>query len=118
MFHPDPELRFLSELRSFERGIAMAGGTRLSYGVNGRYKRLSGWVGFDPDANQAGNVKLTIRGDGQKLLEKEMLAQQMENPFELTLDINSVQRLTFQVDYHDGRAIGDNIHLVDIKVTK
>ena len=117
-FHPDPQLPFLAERRSFDRGIAMTGGTRLSYAIGGRYKRLSGWVGFDPNANPAGNVTLVVRGDGQKMLEKQMLAREMENPIELKLDIENVQRLTFQVDYHDGRAIGDNIHLVDIKASK
>ena len=107
-----------SEVRQFEEGFAIQGGGKLAFSLGGRYKKLTGLVGFDPEANITGRVKFLVLLDGKIAVEKLLVHRKMKNPFELNLDIKDVKRVVFQVDYQDGRSTGDQLHLVNPKVTQ
>ncbi len=102
---------------AYEHGIAAKGGTRMVFPLGGRFSRLEGWFGFSPEAPRDGVVELVVLGDGKKLLRK-VLKHQMDAPVALDLDVAEVGRLTFQVNYHDGRNIGDMVHFCDLKVRR
>lgn len=104
-------------VESFEHGIAVKGGTRIVFPLQGRYARLEGWVGFSPDAPLDGQVNLIISGDGRTILQ-QVLKHETDQPIPLDLDINGVERLTLRVDYQDGRNIGDILHFCDLKVSR
>lgn len=104
-------------VESFEHGIAMKGGTRIVFPLQGRYSRLEGWVGFSPDAPMDGQVNLVVAGDGNELLQR-VLKHETDPPIRLDLDISEVNRLTLRVEYQDGRNIGDVIHFCDLKVSR
>lgn len=117
-FHADSGLSYLSQVKQFENGFAVQGGGKLAFALNGKYDRLTGQVGFDPDANASGNVLLTILLDGKIVFEKELINRLMKNPVELDLGVDGVSRVVFQIEYNDGRSTGDQIHLVDLKVAQ
>ncbi len=102
---------------AYERGIAAKGGTRMVFPLGARYSRLQGWFGFSPVAPRDGVVELVVLGDGKELLRK-VLKHQVDVPFPLDLEIAEIRRLTLQVNYHDGRNIGDMVHFCDIKVSR
>lgn len=116
--YPESGQSFLSEIKQFEHGYAMQGGGKLAFSLNGRYEKLTGLVGFDPLASISGHVKFIVLVDGKPLVQKEMIHRTMKNPIELDVDIKDAKRVVFQVEYQDGRSIGDQIHLVNLKVSQ
>lgn len=83
-----------------------------------KFRKLTGWVGFDPSANPSGIVLFKIIVDGKVKVEQELVSREMNNPVELNVEITNADRIVFQVDYHDGRSIGDQLHLVNLKVSR
>lgn len=101
----------------YEHGIAIKGGTRLVFQLDGRFSRLQGLLGFSPEAPQDGLVECVLTADGKDLLRK-VIDNRVDVPEQLDLDVRNVSRLTLQVNYHDGRNIGDIIHFCDAKVSR
>jgi hypothetical protein len=108
----------LPDKKQFEHGFAVRGGGKLAFGLDENMTMLTGLVGFDPAANRNGEVLLTIRVDGKIALEEPLRKRNMANPLQVEVDISGARRIVFQVDYLDGRSVGDQIHLVDLKVSK
>lgn len=117
-FFPNEGLSFVSEIRQFEHGYAVQGGGKLAFSLGGRYQKLTGLVGFDPAANITGRVKFTVLLDGKIAVEEVLIHRAMKNPFQLDVDVKDAKRLVFQVDYQDGRSTGDQLHLVNLKVSQ
>ena len=117
-FLAENEQSFQAETKQFEHGFAIQGGGKLAFAIDGEYEKLSGLVGFDPKASRSGHVKLIVLVDGKALFERELIHRKMTNPILLDLDIKGANRVVFQVEYHDGRSTGDQIHLVNLKVSK
>ena len=112
-----PEQGLESGMPVFANGIAVKGGTRLVYQLEGQYEYLTGWFGFAPYATQDGLVEVVIQGDGNDLY-REIISHQTATPRELNIPVDDVRRLTLIVNYHDGRNIGDIVHFCDLKVSK
>ena len=111
-------LSFEAQTKQFENGFAIQGGGKLAFALKGQYEQLSGLVGFDPEANPSGDATFSIFVDGKIALEKRMVNQEMKNPIEIDLDVRDAKRIVFQVDYQDSRSVGDQLHLVDLKVSQ
>lgn len=104
--------------KQFDHGFAIQSGGRLAFNLDGQFQKLTGLVGFCPSAGNSGNLVFRIRMDGKTVIEQEMIAQEMHEPLVLDLNVASAERIVFEVDYHDGRSIGDQLNLVDLKVTR
>ena len=115
---PDPNFPGVRERREFSQGLAVKSGTKIAFALDEQYKRLTGLVGFDPQASASGNVRLTIRCDGQRVFDQAMTNEQFANPVDLDLDVEGISRLVIEVDYHDGRTVGDVLHFCDLKAVK
>ncbi|MEQ1905002.1 MAG: NPCBM/NEW2 domain-containing protein, partial [Pirellulaceae bacterium] len=111
------ELTESLETKTFAHGIAMRGGSRVAFSLAKQYRRLQAAMGFEP-LLMVGNVRVKIFGDGRSLLDQVLTAKSDAAPVEIDLEIDGVERLLIEVDYHDGRATGDLIHLCDPKVSK
>ncbi len=117
-YFPEKGVSFLSETRQFEHGFAMVGGSKLVFNLGGEYQSLTGQVGFAPRSSNDGNAKFVVIADGKRILEQTMKKSDALDPIELNLKMDDVQRLVFMVEYNDGRAVGDLLHLCDLKVSK
>lgn len=117
-FQPDQQFSFATQIKQFEEGYAIQGGGKLAFSLGGRYRKLTGLVGFDPAASITGHVKLVILVDGKTAIKRELIHRTMKNPIELDLDIKDAKRVVFQVDFQDGRSTGDQLHLVNLKVSQ
>lgn len=115
---PDEDLSLLPDTREFRHGYSMQSGGKLTFGLNREFRKLTGMVGFDPSANLSGQLSFKILVDGKTAVEKELIHRSMKQPLELDLDIQNADRIVFQVDYLDGRSIGDQLNLVDLKVAR
>lgn len=117
-FFEDNGIGSPGQIKHFENGFCVYGGSRLSFNLNGQYSQLSGFVGFNPEASLSGKVKFRVILDGEAVLEKVLIHRTMKNPLQIDLDVKDVDRIVFQVEYHDGRSTGDQLHLVDMKVSR
>ena len=117
-FYPDPNAPYLSQRREFQTGFAIKAGSKMAFALGASYSKLSGFVGFDPSASPSGNVLLRFRADGKILLEQQLENVQFVQPLEINLNVQDVERLVIELDYCDGRDVGDILHLCDLKVIK
>lgn len=115
---PNSETPYASKLKVFEHGIAINGGGKIAFRLNRQYKSLSGVIGFRPQADANGNVLFRIMVDNRVAFEQNLVHKEMLQPVELNLELNDADRVVFEVDYHDSRSVGDELHLVDLKVKK
>lgn len=115
---PPSGLAYLSETMTYDKGIAIAGGGRVVFAVNGQFKRLTGLVGFDPAAFAGGKVRFVVKTDGQTAISEVLIASEVLTPITLDLDISETKRISISVDYEDGKLAGDVLHLVDFKVLR
>ena len=117
-FYTEPGIPAFNKIQQFERGFAVSGGSRLAFGLEGKYKALTGKIGFAPTVGENGNVNLVLRGDGEVILEQVMRQDEYVNPIELDLSVEGIERLSMEVQYHDRRSVGDILHFCDLKVVK
>ena len=116
---PSDGLDFLATTRAYDNGFAIAAGGRLAFNLNGQFQRLTGLAGFDPDTQAlCGNVELQIQIDDKVALSKVMDNQKLLQPFAIDLNLANAKRLVIRVNYHDGRSVGDQIHLVDVRLSR
>ena len=73
-------------------------------------------IGFDDKAAVAGNVVLTILGDGKRLYSKEIVGS--DSVCEFDLDIEDMRRLTIIVDHGGNSDYGDQLNLCNARLTK
>lgn len=107
-----------AKLKTFNRGIAMRSGGKLAYQLQKQYTRCVGWVGFAPEVKKGGNLLLKIAGDSKILVEQPMTLANYQGPIQVDVDLSEVSRLVITAEYHDGRSAGDQIHLVDLTLTR
>lgn len=121
VLRPDTEIQS-GKTRLFERtyasGIAVQGGGRVAWRLNGEYQSLKGLIGFSPEASEFGIVTVRMVVDGEVALEKKLTKKSMTDPHAFEIDLANHQRIIIEVDYADGRSIGDIIHLVNLTLQK
>lgn len=115
---PPSGLTYLSETMTYDKGIAIVGGGRVVFAVNGQFKRLTGLVGFDPKAYIGGAVNFVVKTDGQTAISEVLRLSAVPQPIALNLDIAGTKRISISVEYADGKSAGDVLHLVDFKVLR
>ena len=118
---PDAEVeagRTRTVERAYESGLAVQGGGRLAWRLAGDYQSLSGLIGFDPQASEFGRVKVRMLVDGKERYSQELVKKEMTEPQAFEIDLVDGQRMIIEIDYADGRSIGDVIHLVNTTLQK
>lgn len=105
-------------IKTYNSGFAIAAGGRLAFRVDQTFQRCRGLVGFDPTADENGNATLRMLADGVELVNLPLVKAEMNQPVPFDIDIAGADRLVIEIDYRDGRSVGDQIHLVDLVLTK
>lgn len=101
--------------KTYSKGLSVHSATMLRYRLGGDYRRFQTIIGINEKF--AGNVDVTIKGDGRVLFKGPARANQPPQP--LDLDVNGVVELEINVGYgEDELDIGDWLHLADAKVLK
>ena len=102
--------------KSYEKGLSVHSRTQWSYRLPEQYRRLQALVGIDDRVRSRGDVYFTIRGDDKVLFEQTITGA--DEPLSLDLEIDSVRRLTFLVDYGNGLDIADHLNLCNARLIK
>lgn len=110
-------LQEIAEIETFPRGVAMPGGSRIAFPLNGEFRKMTGILGMAPMPVRS-QVRVFISGDGRELFNHVFDPQVEPWAIPINLDVSGVKRLLFVVDYHDGTSVGDLIHFCQAELWK
>jgi hypothetical protein len=84
----------------FDKGVGMRSGTKVTYALDGKYKRLEAVVGLDDVSGRRGSVRIRILVDGKERevqgLDKEL--KWRPTGVEMAVDLAGVKELTLVVE--------------------
>lgn len=103
----------------YPKGLSIHSKTKLSFRVNGDYRRFQAIMGIDDlsdDTGLLGDVQVKITGDDKVLLEADVKGP--DAPRKVDLDITGVRELQILVDFGGDLDIADWLSLGDAKVIK
>ena len=106
---------FVLRGKSFDKGVMFRSRTEVVYRMPKDAKRFLATVGID-DRVGGGDVRLVISADNRVLAERTVRGG--DEPFDLSLDIAEVRRLTFLVDFGAELDVGDYLNLCNARITK
>lgn len=102
---------------SYEKGLAIHSRTEMQFRLTRAFRGFAAIAGLDSRFRSAGNVTLSIQGDGKELFSRKIVAE--DDPVAIELDLKGVRRLTLLVDFGDDMSdIGDYLNLCDARLLK
>lgn len=106
--------------KSYPRGICIHSQSRLTFRLQGDYRRFQATIGIDDHADDYGiygNVQLTISGDDKVLLKADV--KRADAPKPIDLDVTGIRDLQIFVDFgEDNVDTADWLSMGDAKVIK
>ena len=105
-----------ARIASYFKGLAIRSHTEIVYRLPRGMKRFHAIAGIAPATASQGNVDLTFYCDSTQRWQEVIDGDQ--SPVEINLNIAGVRELTIVVDYGKNLDWGDQLHLVEARVTK
>lgn len=103
----------------FDTGLGTHSQCRVTYTLDGQYRRLRALVGLhdDPMVGQRGSVLVDVLCDGQSRLPEAQRELTYQNgPRSIDLDLTEVEQLTLTVDFGRGADVQDHVDWVDARL--
>ena len=104
---------------TFTKGIGMHSASRITYALDGKYRRFDAMVGLDDRTGQLGNVRIQIMVDGKPRdwgWDKELTAR--DGPKEVRLNLAGARELTLVIDYGRFRFVQGQVNWADARLVK
>jgi hypothetical protein len=101
--------------KTYEKGLALYGGTELVYRLPGDFSALKAVAGIDDAVRPEGNVRLQIYGDDRSLLDVTITGH--DKPLPIDVDLRGVKRLRIVVDFN-GDEVADHLDLCEARIVK
>lgn len=102
--------------KTYAKGLAMHSRTSTSYRVPEKFNRFEAVVGIDDSVREAGQVQVTIWGDGKQLWEAGIAGGDPARP--VAIDLKGVKKLEIKVDFGDDLDVADHLDLAEARFTK
>lgn len=102
--------------QSFQRGLVIHSQTKLTYRLNGDYRRFVAIAGIEQLVRPNGRVVLTITADDKELFNREVTGS--DSPIALDLDVSEVREMVILVDFGGDFDDGDHLALGDARLIK
>jgi hypothetical protein len=102
---------------TYVKGLGMHSASRISYPLDGQYRRFEAIVGLDDHGGRNGSVRLRILVDGKERdwgWDKELTAR--DGPKTVRLDVAGARELTLVVEY--GRFDQGQVNWADARLVK
>ncbi len=102
---------------TYVKGLGMHSASRISYALDGQYRRFEATVGLDDHGGQNGSVRIRILVDGKDRdwgWDKDLTAR--DGPKTVRLDVAKARELTLIVDY--GRFDQGQVNWADARLVK
>jgi len=104
------------EVQTYKKGIALRSRTEMVFEIPEGMKRFETLAGINPETASQGNVLLEFSSRGRLLWEDKIDGQ--EAPASVAFPLAGVRRLRILVDYGENLDYGDQLHLVNPRVSK
>jgi hypothetical protein len=98
------------------KGLALHAGTQLAYDIGGDYKEFRAVLGVDESVETESKVEVVVEGDGRELYRGTISRRDPPRP--LAVDVKGVKELRVSVRATGLLDFGDQVDLVDAKVSK
>ncbi len=120
LLHLDPRLEGATKTAIYEKGVALRSGSLLQVSIPPDGRRFKGLVGIDPQTSRSGSVDFKILLGDQMLIQESVVGGDHPVEFDISLSGkgNNNRVLTIQVDASTDGTSGDNLHLVNARITK
>lgn len=102
----------------FDNGLSLHSPAKIVYRVPEGFRKFHAIAGVDDSVVAPGRFNLVILGDGKELARHSFAAGQPRQPIPLAIDLQSVRRITIQLEPADGQDIGDQLDLCEARFTK
>lgn len=111
-----PQTPIRIDRQPFQRGLVIHSQTKLTYRLNGDYRRFITVAGIEQLVRPNGRVSLTITGDDKELFNRDISGE--DAPIPLDLDVSGVRELTIFVGFGGDLDDGDHLALGDARLIK
>ena len=104
---------------TFDKGIGLHSESRLTFALNGNYRRFESLIGLDEQTGQGGSVRIAVLVDGQaKDIGSAQELSSTTGPRLLNVNINGAKELTLVVEFGPGGDIRDHVDWADARIIK
>jgi len=102
---------------TYEKGISLHSHARLTYRLDGAYRRFEARVGLDDKDGRRGSVRIRVLADGRALDlgdDRELTAE--SGPRSIGVAVEGVRELTLEVQFGDNGDVQDVVDWVDARL--
>ena len=111
-----PQTPIRIDRQPYQRGLVIHSQTKLTYRLNGDYRRFVAVAGIEQLVRPQGRVTLTISADGKELFNRTISGE--DAPIPLDLDVSDVRELMIFVGFGGDLDDGDHLALGDARLIK
>ena len=109
---------------TYDKGLGMHSAARVTYDLDGRYRRFEALVGLDDQAGddqagRQGSVRVRVLVDGQERSigrDRDLTAR--DGPVPVRADVAGARELTLVIDFGDRGDVQDRVDWVDARLVK
>jgi hypothetical protein len=101
---------------TYDRGIGMHTASRLSYDLDGRYRRFEALVGLDDTSGRGGSTHVRVLVDGRPGADREFFGR--GEPFAVRVDVTGARELTLVADFGERGGVQGHVDWADARLIK
>lgn len=101
----------------FDKGIGLHSESRISYALNGSFRRFEALVGLDERTGLGGSVRVRVLVDGQEKAAGAELTS-ATGPRPLRIDVGGAKELILVVEFGAGGDVRDHVNWADARLIK
>jgi len=101
---------------SYDKGVGLHSECRISYALDGAFRRFESIVGLDDHGGRGGNVRIRVFVDGQEKAGGELNSG--GQPRALAIDLTQAKDLTLVVEFGSGGDVCDHVNWADARLIK
>ncbi len=102
----------------FDKGIGMHSESRLTYRLNGDYRRFESIVGLDDLSGQRGQVRAKVVVDGKDHAVGTAGQLGAGHPVFVSVDVSGARELTLVVEFGSGGDVQDHVNWANARLVK
>lgn len=111
------DLRLASS--TYDKGLGLHSKSRLTYPLNGAYRRFEALVGLDDAHGREGSVRVRVLADGKPLdLDGDRELTAKTGPLRVGVKVEGARTLTLEVDFGRNGDVQDVVNWVEARVIK
>lgn len=102
----------------YDKGIGMHSQSRLSFDLNGQYRRFESWVGLDDLSGQGGRVVVRVLADDQPIAGDNEELSTTTGPRFIEADVTGRKRLTLVVEFGAAGDVCDHVNWCEARLIR